>query len=139
MMRLIDLSGWVGALLLCIAPPIIDSDLGKILASLGLAILCLQAWHKECYNLIFLNIIGIGGYLYALYFDLDGTVIDSSHRLGDSLDDWRRMNTPDNIAADSCLPLFDQMLDAINDGLDVIICTSRNEHLRLSMAASERR
>jgi len=58
-------------------------------------------------------------------FDLDGTVIDSTHRLGDSLDDWRRLNTADNIAADSCLPLFDQMLDAINDGLDVIICTSR--------------
>ena len=58
-------------------------------------------------------------------FDLDGTVIDSSHRLGDSLDDWRRLNTADNIALDSCLPLFDQMLDAINDGLDVIICTSR--------------
>ena len=58
-------------------------------------------------------------------FDLDGTVIDSSHRLGDSLDDWRRLNTADNIAADSCLPLFDQMLDAINDGIDVIICTSR--------------
>ena len=43
-------------------------------------------------------------------FDLDGTVIDSTHRLGDSLDDWRRLNTADNIAADSCLPLFDQML-----------------------------
>ena len=59
-------------------------------------------------------------------FDLDGTVIDSSHRQGDgSLDYWRAHNTPSNIAADSCLPLFDQMLDAINDGLDVIICTSR--------------
>ena len=32
-------------------------------------------------------------------FDLDGTVIDSSHRLGDSLDDWCRLNTADNIAA----------------------------------------
>ena len=68
MSRWVDVSGWVGALLLCIAPPIIDSDLGKILASLGLAILCFQAWHKSCYNLVFLNIIGIGGYLYALYF-----------------------------------------------------------------------
>ena len=68
MSRLIDLSGWVGALLLCIAAPIIDSDLGKGLASLGLAILCLQAWHKQCYNLVLLNIIGIGGYLYAIYF-----------------------------------------------------------------------
>ena len=67
-MMLVNLSGWVGALLLCIAPPIIDTDLGKILASLGLAILCLQAWHKQCYNLILLNTIGIGGYLYAIYF-----------------------------------------------------------------------
>ena len=59
-------------------------------------------------------------------FDLDGTVINSSHRQGDgSLDYWRAHNTPSNIAADSCLPLFDQMLDAINDNLDVIICTSR--------------
>jgi len=58
-------------------------------------------------------------------FDLDGTVIDSSHRQGDTLDDWRRMNTPNNIAKDSTLPLFDQMRDAINDGQDVIICTSR--------------
>ena len=58
-------------------------------------------------------------------FDIDGTVIDSSHRQGDTLDDWRRMNTSDNIAKDSTLPLFDQMRDAINDGQDVIICTSR--------------
>ena len=68
MSRLIDLSGWVGALLLCIAPPIIDTDLGKAFAIAGLGILCLQAWHKACYNLILLNIIGIGGYLYAIYF-----------------------------------------------------------------------
>tara|TARA_R100001443_G_scaffold100987_1_gene108559 strand:+ start:652 stop:1107 length:456 start_codon:yes stop_codon:yes gene_type:complete len=58
-------------------------------------------------------------------FDLDGTVIDSSHRQGDTLDDWRRMNTPANISKDSTLPLFAQMRDAINDGHDVIICTSR--------------
>ena len=58
-------------------------------------------------------------------FDLDGTVIDSSHRLGDSLDDWRRMNTPANVAKDSPLPLLDQMRDAIADDFDVIVCTSR--------------
>ena len=58
-------------------------------------------------------------------FDLDGTVIDSSHRLGDSLDDWRRMNTAANVAKDSPLPLLDQMRDAIADDLDVIVCTSR--------------
>ena len=34
-------------------------------------------------------------------FDLDGTVIDSSHRQGDgSLDYWHRMNTPKNVALD---------------------------------------
>ena len=48
-------------------------------------------------------------------FDLDGTVIDSSHRLGDTLDDWRRMNTPANVAKDQPLPLLDQMRDAIDD------------------------
>ena len=67
-MSFVDLSGWVGALLLCIAPPMIDTDLGKARAIAGLAILCLQAWHKQCYKLILLNTIGIGGYLYAIYF-----------------------------------------------------------------------
>ena len=39
-------------------------------------------------------------------YDLDGTVIDSSHRLGNgSLADWHANNTPDNIAADGVLPL----------------------------------
>ena len=66
-MGFVDFSGWVGAGLLCIAPPIIDTDFGKGCAIAGLAILCLQAWHKQCYNLICLNLIGIGGYIYALY------------------------------------------------------------------------
>ena len=68
MSRWVDVSGWFGALLLCIAPPIIDTDLGKAFAIAGLAVLCLQAYYKACYNLILLNIIGIGGYLYAIYF-----------------------------------------------------------------------
>ena len=58
-------------------------------------------------------------------FDLDGTVIDSTHRQGDTLDDWRRLNTAKNVALDSPLPLLDQMRDAIADDLDVIVCTSR--------------
>ena len=58
-------------------------------------------------------------------FDLDETVIDSSHRQGATLDDWRRMNTPLNIARDSMLPLASTMIRAIADGLDVGICTSR--------------
>ena len=49
------------------APPIIDTDLGKILAISGLVLLTLQAIDKSCYNLVLLNILGIGGYAYALY------------------------------------------------------------------------
>ena len=58
-------------------------------------------------------------------FDLDETVIASAHRQGDTLDDWRRMNTPVNVANDSMLPLADTMVQAIAEGLDVGICTSR--------------
>ena len=58
-------------------------------------------------------------------FDLDGTVIDSSHRQGDTLADWRRMNTVGNIMRDRLLPLAGKMQTAILDGLDVWICTSR--------------
>ena len=58
-------------------------------------------------------------------FDLDGTVVDSSHRQGDTLADWRRMNTVGNIMRDRLLPLAGKMQTAIQDGLDVWICTSR--------------
>ena len=58
-------------------------------------------------------------------FDLDGTVIDSSHRQGDTLADWRRMNTVGNIMRDRLLPLAGKMQTAILDGLDVWVCTSR--------------
>ena len=59
-------------------------------------------------------------------FDLDGTVVDSSHRQGDgSLNDWRRMNTVGNVMRDSLLPLAAKMQAAILDGLDVWVCTSR--------------
>ena len=63
--------------------------------------------------------------LHTFIFDLDGTTIDSSHRLGETLADWRRMNTPANIMRDTPLPLAEQMRPAIRDGLDVVILTSR--------------
>ena len=58
-------------------------------------------------------------------FDLDGTTVNSDHRLGETLADWRRMNTPANIMRDTPLPLAEQMRQAIRDGLDVVILTSR--------------
>ena len=58
-------------------------------------------------------------------FDLDGTVIDSAHRQGETLADWRRMNTVGNIMRDGLLPLAGKMQTAIQDGLDIWVCTSR--------------
>lgn len=64
--------------------------------------------------------------LHTFIFDLDGTTVDSSHRLGrGSLASWRRNNTSANIAKDSPLPLATQLRQAIRDGLDAVILTSR--------------
>jgi FMN phosphatase YigB (HAD superfamily) len=64
--------------------------------------------------------------LHTFIFDLDGTTVNSAHRLGDgSLSDWRRMNRPENIMQDKTLPLAEQLRQAIRDGLDVVILTSR--------------
>ena len=63
--------------------------------------------------------------LHTFIFDLDGTTVNSDHRLGETLADWRRMNTPANIMRDTPLPLAEQMRQAIREGLDVVILTSR--------------
>ena len=64
-------------------------------------------------------------------FDLDHTVIDSTHRqltkADGSLDlaHWIENNTPQKIAADKLLPLADTMRQRIAQGREVIICTAR--------------
>lgn len=64
-------------------------------------------------------------------FDLDGTVIDSTHRqatLADgSLDlaHWFENNTPNKILADSLLPLADSMRALAAIGHTIVICTAR--------------
>jgi|TARA_B100000519_G_scaffold189841_1_gene188738 phosphoglycolate phosphatase-like HAD superfamily hydrolase len=59
-------------------------------------------------------------------YDLDGTIIDSSHRLGDgSLDDWFANNSPDNIAKDSLLPLAQHLQMQNKKGNATAVCTSR--------------
>jgi len=60
--------GWCGAGAMALAPFIIDMDAGKILAIVGLALLSVQAVDSKLYNLLLLNLAGIGGYFYALYF-----------------------------------------------------------------------
>ena len=65
---IVSLAAWIGAACMMAAPFIIDTDAGKLLAIAGLSLLTLQAIATRCYNLVLLNIVGIGGYIYALYF-----------------------------------------------------------------------
>ena len=59
-------------------------------------------------------------------YDLDGTTVDTSRRLGDgSLDDWFANNTPDNIAADGLLPLAQHLQMRNRKGDATMVCTSR--------------
>jgi hypothetical protein len=64
-------------------------------------------------------------------WDLDGTVVDSSHRYstlanGDiDLPKWIANNTPENIAKDKLLPLARLMRSNYRLGDTVIICTAR--------------
>lgn len=65
---MIRLSGWVGAAAMVAAPPLIDTAQGKALAIVGLLLLTIQAAKLRAYNLVLLNIGGILGYSYAIYF-----------------------------------------------------------------------
>ena len=58
-------------------------------------------------------------------FDLDGTTIDSRHRQGETLEDWFRLNTPENVARDKPLLLAKAIRDLWESGFHVLICTSR--------------
>lgn len=64
-------------------------------------------------------------------FDLDHTVIDSSHRQltrADGslcLDHWKENCTREKIFGDSLLPLADEMRNLISKGRQVLVCTAR--------------
>lgn len=60
--------GWCGAGAMALAPFAIDTDAGKLAAIAGLALLTIQAVDIRAWNLVFLNLAGIVGYTYALYF-----------------------------------------------------------------------
>ena len=78
-----------------------------------------------------INLAGIIGYLMHFFFDLDHTVIDSSHRQitrpDGSLDlaAWGRNNTRANIMRDTLLPLAAQWRLADKKGATIVICTAR--------------
>jgi len=58
-------------------------------------------------------------------FDLDGTTIDSSHRQGETLDDWFRLNTEENVMKDKPLLLAKAIRELAKASFHVLICTSR--------------
>jgi len=64
-------------------------------------------------------------------FDLDGTVIDSSHRYrklecgGIDLPYWKKSNTKENCFKDSLLPTVRTLRADYKAGCTIIICTAR--------------
>ena len=62
------LIGWAGAACMSLAPFAIDTDAGKLAAIGGLGLLTVQALDIRAWNLVCLNLAGILGYTYALYF-----------------------------------------------------------------------
>ncbi len=67
-----------------------------------------------------------------MIFDLDGTVIDTSHRYRNKpcgtidLDYWFRNSTPENIARDTLLPLADEWRRYHSEGHTIVVCTARS-------------
>jgi len=64
-------------------------------------------------------------------YDLDGTIIDSSHRATHDekgnidLKGWKEKSTKDFIFQDSLMPLYTQLVKDYKNGHMVIICTAR--------------
>ena len=64
-------------------------------------------------------------------YDLDGTIIDSSHRATHDengqidLNGWKEKSTKDFIFQDSLMPLYTQLVKDYKNGHMVIICTAR--------------
>ena len=67
----------------------------------------------------------------AVIFDLDGTVIDSSHRANilpdGSLDlaDWIENNRPEKILKDTLLPMAAMWRGFMQGGANIAVCTAR--------------
>lgn len=69
-------------------------------------------------------------------YDLDGTIIDSSHRAKHDengkldLEHWKANNTKENIFKDDLLPMYWQLVADYKNGDIIILCTARelNKH-----------
>lgn len=62
---------------------------------------------------------------HVIAFDLDGTLIDSSHRQDGTLDFWRANSTPAKIAQDKLMPLHEIFHLLKEDGYFMICVTAR--------------
>ena len=72
-----------------------------------------------------------------IIFDLDHTVIDSSHRQltkpdgSLDLEHWLENCTPEKIMADTLLPLANVMRRYYNEGHTIVVCTARSGHCKV--------
>ena len=70
---------------------------------------------------------------YTIVFDLDGTIVDTSHRYRNKpgtneidLDYWFANSTPENIARDTLLPLANAWRRYFAEGHEIVVCTARS-------------
>ena len=67
-----------------------------------------------------------------MIFDLDGTIVDTSHRYRDlpcgkiDLDFWFANSTPEMIARDTLLPLANVWRRYYSEGHTIVVCTARD-------------
>jgi len=58
---------YLGTLIMMISPYFINTQIGKVGMIIGLSLLTIQTQKTKQYNLSFLNVVAIFGYLYSLY------------------------------------------------------------------------
>ena len=58
---------YLGTVIMMISPYFINTEIGKVGMIMGLSLLTIQTQKTKQYNLSFLNVVAIFGYLYSLY------------------------------------------------------------------------
>ena len=58
---------YLGTVIMMISPYFINTEIGKVGMIIGLSLLTIQTQKTKQYNLSFLNVVAIFGYLYSLY------------------------------------------------------------------------
>tara|TARA_Y100001937_G_scaffold77180_1_gene104705 strand:+ start:58 stop:276 length:219 start_codon:yes stop_codon:yes gene_type:complete len=58
---------YLGTVIMMISPYFINTEIGKVGMIMGLSLITIQTQKTKQYNLSFLNVVAIFGYLYSLY------------------------------------------------------------------------